>query len=29
LVEHFEWIFGRWLKGEEDWCRAAFEFGGT
>ena len=23
-----EWVFGAWLKGEEDWCRAAFEFAG-
>ncbi len=21
-----EWVFGNWLKGEEAWCRAAFEF---
>ena len=24
-----EWVFGRWLKGEEDWCRAAFDAAGT
>jgi hypothetical protein len=23
------WVFGSWLKGEEDWCRAAFEAAGT
>jgi hypothetical protein len=23
-----EWVFGNWLKGEEQWCRAAFEFAG-
>lgn len=23
-----EWVFGRWLQGEEEWCRAAFEFAG-
>ncbi len=21
-----EWVFGRWLKGEERWCRSAYEF---
>lgn len=21
-----EWVLGGWLKHEEDWCRAAFEF---
>ena len=20
-----EWVFGHWLKGEEEWCRAAFD----
>ena len=24
-----EWVFGRWLKGEEEWCRAAFDFAGS
>ncbi len=24
-----EWVFGGWLKGEEDWCRAAYEFAGA
>jgi len=23
-----EWVFSHWLKGEEDWCRAAYEFAG-
>jgi len=23
-----EWIFGGWLKGEEDWCLAAWEWAG-
>ena len=21
-----EWVFGGWLQGEADWCRAAFEY---
>lgn len=21
-----EWVFGRWLKGEEDWCCAAYQY---
>jgi hypothetical protein len=21
-----EWVFGGWLKGEDQWCRAAFDF---
>jgi hypothetical protein len=24
-----EWVFGGWLKGEEDWCRAAYKFAGA
>ena len=24
-----EWVFGGWLKGEEEWCRAAFDAAGT
>jgi len=24
-----EWIFCRWYKGEEAWCRAAYDFAGT
>ena len=23
-----EWVFGNWLRGEEDWCLAAFNFAG-
>lgn len=23
-----EWVFGGWLKGEEEWCRAAFDAAG-
>jgi hypothetical protein len=23
-----EWIFGGWHRGEEDWCRAAYDFAG-
>ena len=23
-----EWVFGRWVKGEEAWCRAAYEWAG-
>ena len=23
-----EWVFSHWLKGEEDWCLAAYEFAG-
>ena len=23
-----EWVFGFWLKGEEDWCLAAYDFAG-
>ena len=24
-----DWVFGRWLKGEEEWCRAAFDAAAT
>lgn len=24
-----EWVFGGWLKGEEDWCLAAYQFAGV
>ena len=24
-----EWVFGGWVKHEEEWCRAAFEFAGA
>lgn len=24
-----EWVFGGWLKGEEGWCRAAFDAAGA
>ena len=23
-----EWVFGFWLKGEDDWCLAAYDFAG-
>jgi hypothetical protein len=24
-----EWVFGGWLRGEEAWCRAAYDFAGV
>jgi hypothetical protein len=24
-----EWVFGDWLKGEDDWIKAAYDFAGT
>ena len=24
-----DWVFGGWLKGEEDWIKAAYEYAGT
>jgi hypothetical protein len=24
-----EWVFGDWLKGEEDWIKSAYDFAGT
>jgi len=24
-----EWVFGGWFRGEDDWCRAAYNFAGS